>query len=92
MGKNNNSIRYLFLTLKLSEIKDSGKQGFTTTSPFKEEMSFAGIIIFFILLDFFGFLFAFQILSFLFAFSKFFPFYLLFLIFSIHTLGLCLMA
>ena len=31
MGKNNNSIRYLFLTLKLSEIKDSGKQGFTTT-------------------------------------------------------------
>ena len=30
MGKNNNSIGYLFLTLKLLEIKDSGKQGFTT--------------------------------------------------------------
>ena len=30
MGKNNNSNGYLFLTLILSEIKDLGKQGFTT--------------------------------------------------------------
>ena len=35
MRKNNNSIRYLFLTLKLSEIKDSGKQGFTTEYEYK---------------------------------------------------------
>ena len=51
MGKNSNSNGYLFLTLKLSEIKDSGKQGITTTSPLKKEMSFAGII-FFIFSDF----------------------------------------
>ena len=38
MGKNNNSNGYLFLTLILSEIKDSGKQGSTTASYILDEL------------------------------------------------------
>ena len=69
MGKNNNSNGYLFLTLILSEIKDLGKQGFTTISPLKKEISFAGMIFFFFFLDFLGFYLLFE----------FYLFYLLFL-------------